>query len=391
MKNKILLLSILAASALCLTSCHDDIYYMISQEEKLETNGISGTINSIVQFGDSLYTQNGSIYKKTNDSSSITNLYNKQWTKIADPSDSSSTFYEKYVYKLAADSTYLYAFAVSWYDTGAGEKDPDSKYIYYSSDGGATWAAIADTSFSTILGGTDSKTNIVSIFCNGATAEGNRKAYARLYSTTDGANHIYLLNGGTIVTPYISTNGADSSTVAATYFSKTDDTYFSDSHAINSNGTYLYYSNGTSVVYYANGWNSSGYTLDGSSTVGSVSIDAGTIYDIGVTKDYLLLGTSAGIKHTLLDSSSKIPAASTSEFENNATSALTSSYKVNTLFVLDPTQNEYNTDLYATTEYEGTYTTSTTALFDEIGLWAYYPGRGTWNKDGTADDTTNGN
>jgi len=114
MKNKILLLSILAASALCLTSCHDDIYYMISQEEKLETNGISGTINSIVHFGVPLYPHRTEASNKKNrmKSSSISPnpVQTKQWTKMPVPSDSSSTFTEgKYVYQARRQTgNYLY-------------------------------------------------------------------------------------------------------------------------------------------------------------------------------------------------------------------------------------------------------------------------------------------
>src|SRR5574344_2873798 len=96
--NKItatVLLSLVAASVLALSSCHDDIYYMIDQEVTLETNGISGAINSIVRYGDYLYTQNGNVYRKPSTPSATTGLYNEQWTKVVNSSDSSSDYYGK--------------------------------------------------------------------------------------------------------------------------------------------------------------------------------------------------------------------------------------------------------------------------------------------------------
>ena len=396
--NKIkatVLLSLVAASVLALSSCHDDIYYMIDQEVTLETNGISGAINSMVRYGDNLYTQNGNVYCKSNKASSESGLYNEQWTKVVDASDSSSAFYGKHCVFLASDSTYLYAYVVTW-DTlnSSGNSAVSAVTIYYTTDG-TTWTAITNDTLNTLLGGSDTvgTTNIKTLFCNRAVEKANRHAYVRLYSTTDSASHVYLLDGGN--TPTLvsdGTNNAGSSTIQAAYYNGAD--YFSNYHSFTASSTYMYYAADSSVVYYANAWDSTnGYTLaakDPTSTApGSVDLDAGTLFDIGVTADYLLLGTNQGIAHVAITDG--IPASSVSDFTNNATSALSSSYYVPVLFVLDATLPEYKTDLYGTTEHSGSYSSSTSALSKEVGLWAFYPNRNTWNKDGTADDSTSGN
>lgn len=393
-KSYILLLAITAASALALTSCHDDIYGKINKEVTLETNGITGSINSFVRFGNDLYTQNGNVYRKANTPSTTSGLYNEQWEKVVNISDSSSAFYGKHFEFLASDSTYLYGYVVSWnQSTNTGSSELASTTIYYTSDG-TTWTAIATEVMDALLGSdpttdTDIETTYIkSLFSNRALDATNRRAYARLYSTTDSASHVYLLDGGNTPTLIADgTNNAGASSVQAAYYKGTD--YFCNYHAFAANDTYLYYAQNGSSLYYADGWDSTnGFTLNDIATTGT-DLNAGTIYDIALSSDYILFGTTEGIAHTTLTSGKPGPAMV--DFENNASSVLSSSYYVFGVFVLDPTATEYITDIYGTAEHYGSFSSSTSALFDDIGLWAYYPGRGTWNKDGTADDSTKGN
>ena len=390
-KNKFIFLAITATCVLALTSCHDDIYGRINQEVTLETNGITGSINSLIQFNNYIYTQNGNVYRKPNTSSASSGLYNEQWTKVID--NTSSEFSGQHFEFLASDSNYIYGLALTWNTiTNSGEPTIATKTIYYSDDitNGTTWKALPQATLQTLLGSTDTTgvTDIKTLFCNRAFDTANRHAYVRLYSTTDAASHVYMLNGGNAPTLVRDgTNNAGASSVQAAYLNGVD--YFNNSHAFTSNGTYLFYSSSSSSVYCANGWDSTnGFTLN-SSTPTSIDYDHGTIYDIGLTADYILIGTSEGIAHAPLSSGK--PLSSTVDFSNNAASVLSSSYYVFNILVLEPTKNEYDTDIYGTAEHYGSFSSSTSALFDDIGLWAYYPGRGTWNRDGTADDSTKGN
>ena len=97
-----------------------------------------------------------------------------------------------------------------------------------------------------------------------------------------------------------------------------------------------------------------------------------------MTNDHLLLGTSSGIYRVQIGEDGK-PASSVSDFNNNAQTLLTS--KIPCLYVLDSSKNESETDEYASLVIQG-YLSSSSDSFDETGLYAYYPGRGNWNRDG---------
>lgn len=81
---------------LLLASCKDGltIFDQIDQETKLEDAVITGSVNSIVQSGDTLYASDGNIYAK-----SINAV--RGWSKIAGPGGT--------IIKLAADKDNLYA------------------------------------------------------------------------------------------------------------------------------------------------------------------------------------------------------------------------------------------------------------------------------------------
>ena len=393
------LLFILGASLF--TSCTDDLYSRINQEVTLETNAISGQIYSLVRFNNKLYTSNGYLYEKTNASSTDTGLYNEQWKNLT---RTDSPFGSKIVSYLASDSTYLYAYVYQLtedddgYNSFAG--DDATKQIYYTSDG-TTWNYISDETLDTLLGvtytsenhteGTDNIKNIKTIFCNNAVDPSNRNAYALLYSTTDDAYHVYKLNGKSAPTLVAdSTNGAGSSSIAATYYNGAD--YFSNYKALTSNDKYIYYSKEGDTLYYANAWDSTNncFTFNGTET--GIDENESAIYSLAITNDFIIMGTDEGIAHVAL-SDNGLPSDGSSSFATNATSTLTSSYEVHIVFALDPTANEYKTDLYGTTDEQGS-----SVVWKEICLWAYYPNRistdtgyGTWNKDGTADDANSGN
>ena len=55
-------------------------------------------------------------------------------------------------------------------------------------------------------------------------------------------------------------------------------------------------------------------------------------------------------------------------------------YHVRLLFCTDPSKKESEADLYSAVDY--IYTAqSAGASITNRGLWAYYPGRGNWNRE----------
>lgn len=398
-----------------LSSCYEDLYGRINEEVPLETNGITGNITSFTRCGSYIWLSNGNLYFKTNQQSSVyyqeTFTYNKQWQKANIPSLSST---ENYVVKstanfVVADSSNLYMIVYVWYENSDGENDIESKHIYTtpisSSTNASSLTADAWTEIDvSAICGTNTK-NIQIIFDNQAVDDANRKAYARIYNTSSGAYKVYLLNGSSALSSSdeISENGASSSTISAIYFPKDGKTYFSSYYAVAANDKYIYYStsqtsssnvSSSSLLYYANAWDeTNGFTLDGSSA-SSVSLDAGGILSIGVTSNYLLLGTTSGLKHVSLNDD--IPSSSISSFSSGNNGGSIISEYVFKVFVLDPSKQEdtkveaNGTDEYCASAIYGSISSSSDA-FDETGLYSYYPGRGTWNRDGTADESSNGN
>lgn len=406
-----------------LSSCYEDLYGRINEEVPLETNGITGNVTSFARAGNYIWLSNGNLYFKTNQQSSVyyqqTGEYNKQWKKAQVPSVASR---ENYIAKptancIVADSSNLYMIIFVWHENSGGENDIESKHIYTTPITSSTNAAeIKAEDWKEIdvsaICGTNNKNpssarynSIQIIFDNQALDDAQRKAYARIYDTSSNSYKVYLLNGSSALSSAneISENGAGSSTISAVYFPKDGKTYFSDYYAMAANDKYIYYSesktvsnnvSSSSVIRYADSYdNTNGFTLNGSSPA-SVSLDAGGILSIGLTSNYILLGTTSGLKHVFLNDS--VPSSNILSFSSGNNGGSIISEYVFKVFVLDPTKQDdtkaaaNGTDEYCASSIYGSISSSSDA-FDETGLYAYYPGRGTWNRDGTADEATGGN
>ncbi|MDE6350216.1 MAG: hypothetical protein K2K67_04350 [Treponemataceae bacterium] len=98
-----------------------------------------------------------------------------------------------------------------------------------------------------------------------------------------------------------------------------------------------------------------------------------TIYSIALTSDCLIVGTASGLKYVTISSPKEITVA-------NSASALSSYYEVHCVFAASPDRPAQDSDIYATAIFEGT-SSNTGASADNQGLWAYYPGRGHWNRE----------
>ena len=117
------------------------------------------------------------------------------------------------------------------------------------------------------------------------------------------------------------------------------------------------------------------YTANGRTITGpsGFSRDVGShIYSMALTSDCIVVGTASGLKYITF-SGSEITVA-------NSASALSSYYEVHCVFVVNSGKNTArNSDIYASAIFSGT--TSSGASSDNEGLWAYYPGRGSWNRE----------
>ena len=111
------------------------------------------------------------------------------------------------------------------------------------------------------------------------------------------------------------------------------------------------------------------------------------IASLAVTADSLIIGkgsygetytSTGGLERVLI--TNNLPETEIKSFTNNAQYQITTSYIVLTLLCADPTKNEEEATLYASVSYRGT-TTSSSASYNNIGLWSYYPSRGNWNRE----------
>ena len=360
----LLALTLMAIGTL-FSSCHDNIYEMISKEVALESNGITGDIRSIVPFNNNLYLTNGFLYKKTGLSSTETRQYNKQWAKIS----TNGIDCDMIIY-IASDETYLYALTADYEENENDGENVEASHALYCSSDGSSWEKV-DTSAFTSLKMRKIFDNQVQSYTTGTgvNTDSGRKAYLRIEDSGT-----YELNGTGAPTPKSSTGYC-----IAANFNGTD--YFNSSYALAANDHFLYWASNGSTLYWG---------TDTASATGSVDLDDGSIYSISVTGDHLLLGTSSGIKRVAIDSNTGVPSSSTEDFsgDNNAESLLTN--RIYLTYVLDQSEPEASSDEYAwmTIHYS---ITSSSLSFDEIGLYSFYPGRGTWNRDGTADDSSDGN
>jgi|WetSurMetagenome_2_1015567.scaffolds.fasta_scaffold105966_1 hypothetical protein len=370
MKKNSIIVPALIAFLLFLTGCQEPVFVKIRSEVTLETATKSGIINSLVRYQSGgteyLYMENGKIYyKKAADS-----VYGA-WSE--DSSAPESVTYQYYqasftgtqFIKIAADSTYLYALSITYTpdtsdDDDEGTSVPSAKTLYYSTGIGQGWTAIT-----TGL----TKDSVVTLFCTNAPQNSHRKAYVRIGDT------VYELNGSTAVGSLqtATTNDAGSSTCSAVYFN--NDTYFFDAWASSTNettaadATYMYYASGD-VLYYKTASDSSYTSFDLSCT---------KIISMAINSDSIILGTN-GAGLVKVTNTNGVPGSSLDDFSTNADSALGSPYRILMLFSLDPSLTETANSLYASVNFSGTESSSS-GSYDDIGLWAYYPVRGNWNRE----------
>lgn len=343
---------VVLACATSLFSCQDEIFYEINKEVKLTDSYLGGDINSITMLGNFLYLQNGKVYFKRALSSDKTGIMDGGWAQYP---------YQPrgIISNIVSDGSYLYVMATEWTDDdhyGAdGYEIEASRTIYcskgFDDDGLPTGWSVVATGTSTLPNvGDSADTYAVSrIFCNnarnkdGTQDEDNAHAFARLYDASSGWG-IYKLEDGKIGEE-VETGSDSSAIVVAAAWDGSKDVF--------SSGCIVADNTGDEVVLYR-------------------AIDFGSnVLSLGITKNYIIAGTKQGIKFYNKNTKNDDPFS-------NASSALSSYYEVPVVYVLEPEKNAENTDIYASLNYEGN---SSNALQNHRCLWAYYPRRGSWNRD----------
>ena len=221
-----------------------------------------------------------------------------------------------------------------------------------------------------------------------------RNAYIRVRQNSLSDYTLYLLSGDSaeeVATGASFVFGDRTNAIKACYFQGTD--YFSRGYSMTSNQNYLYFTGsytsgnnvaGSSVLYY----------YDGGSTIYETNLSAGSLLSVAAAKDYILLGTSSGLGRATLNGDFGEPTGGTPDFDNNGDSVI--SEYVFMVFVLDPSKCENNstkvtnedgetewlgTDEYGASVIKGSIRSSSDS-WDDTGLYAYYPSRDEWNRDG---------
>ena len=359
------------AALLALTGCQDEIFNEIRKEVELEDSNVSGDIRSIVRYKDYLFLDNGDIYYKP-----ITSSWYGAWV-----SDSKAP--GDYTVKIAADSTYVYALGYTFKaDYDDGENQISGKTLYYKDSVTGAWNTVATFSSST-------QTHL---FCTNAPQDGtNRQAYLFVYGTESGSvRTVYKLNASsmTSIATYSSSWSVTDSTCDFTVVTSASSTKPLSCVYMNSKTYFFPYlastTNETSTaaatrMYYASGDNLYYTTADNDTSFTSKDMDTGTIRSMAYTQDFILFGTTSGFAQCPI--SANIPTSSSNTDFANASSTLSTSYYVNAILADKPDQTRSNNNaVYAAITFTGT-TSSTSAVYDNVGLWAWYSSRGKWNRE----------
>ncbi len=391
MKKLIIKSIFLSAALACLigfSSCHDDIYGAINNEIELNSSGLQGDMHSIIHYRDYILTSNGYIFYKTNEPSSETEKHNGEWHKAASPTTrKGDNGIPATTYFLASDNEYLYALTYIWAENDDGENEPKTAEIYATNSSdleNLSWTKVAS-----ISGGDYSFGNAKVIFDNkyfsvaddNSVELGSREAYARIRSSSSSEYKIYRLNGSNVPTElsgakFVDSSSTETNAISACYFN--GETYFSKYYGMTSNSHCLYY---TKTCTTSNNVDTDSrlYYITASAPESYVSPDVGGLLSIAATKDYILLGTTSGIARAKIDETTGIPDGSTPKMPKNGDSVI--SEYVFMVFALNPNKNEGETDEYAASTIYGSIRSSSDS-WDDTGLYAWYPSRPEWNRDG---------
>ena len=406
MKNTKKLFIILSILSTFFISCNDPIFYNIMQDVPPEDATVSGYINSICHFGDNnthrfvvTYSQDGVVYKSADNNEHI------KWKSLKNLPFSLHK-YEYYngghtgeqIIKIAADKTNLYIITVSYMTNDHGINCPDIFHIWTNStsfdysngisiSSSEEWKDInnSETKKNIYIGGLlpNSSDNYYhtnfNVFCTNDIYWQNRVAFIR-----SDKGELFKLNGVSSPTQQTSINspdGATSSNINSACYSGSTLLFFKSTASVSNStsssaGNIVYYGSGSDLYYYKN--SVSNKVLDAGETISCLTYTKDTLF-IG-RADYSSSTSSRGglVKTSLEDDGT--PDSSLHNFTTNAKSQFPSSYLIFDMIVTDPTKSEIDATAYISIGFRGSGA-STTANFDNVGLYSYYPNRGNWNRE----------
>lgn len=345
--------TLIAATALILTSCQDPMFYHIRQEVQLEKATVLGDIYSIVRYSqpgkqEELYLSNGKIYRKNaNDSS-----YGK-WTEFSTPEIEYQREYEDdravtHIQKVAADGTYLYALAALY---GRNDEEGEMRIkkfeLFYTNNG--TWNKV-NVALPIDQDMTEGKiTNETHLFCTNTVTKTERKAFIRT------KNGCFELNGGTVGSPI-----AGAASAKSVYYKGGALTY-NNGNAAFSHGNKYAYTNVDEIVY----------NNDDGRGEQKIKTGMGILTSVCMTQDSILVTSMLfGFKRFLISNQEVV------DF-SNASSTISSIYESHVILAVNPDANTLADACYASIQVKGNGANS--AQFTHQGLWAYYPSRAKWN------------
>lgn len=410
---------LLAFTALPFISCgHDPVFYGIIHDVVPESALVNGNITSIarcsVNSQEYLFLSNGGklLYKPLDSSKhgewksdNIKLPFKIHQYNYYAKSNGSIGHTGELVHRILADENNIYIFTASFKeDTQYGVVMPKAFHLYTKAldsifDDDVDWVDIADThdyfeNFSLNVKETKVELDFFFFYTNSPKAE-NRKAFLCVKDSDD--FKYYELKGA--ADPLDCTASITAANKVQVYSNTTkinsafylgSDLYFSDSLFVitdetkDSPASYACLA-GMKSDYYPS--SDLYYFKAGDSEPEKITSASSPIASLAITADSLIIGkgsyaetytTTGGLERLVITNNK--PEAETKGFTNNAQYQITSSYIVMTLLCADPSQNEADATLYASVSYRGT-STSSSASYNNIGLWSYYPSRGNWNRE----------
>ncbi len=392
--KKLTLITICAA-VLVLTGCFNSVFANIEKEVALTSGNVPGTINSILRFtdadGDWIVLSNGSdVYYKeagiqrTDDHCIWTARGNETFNPVK-YSYSDNKYIGKRIINLAADAEKIYALTCEIVINSEGENEPCNYEIYYTSSvTGEDWTLVegADSGETGVLKEVfersgDKMIGKVAVFSSNAVEKAGRSAYLRAYNNE--AYEYYKLGTSlSKISPEASAiGGSETDPVQSVINFGGQDLFFRGKAAVAAGDTY-YYAVGSNIY------------KKGEEKIFSASNKISTL---SVTSDYLIFtcgesnasyANDGGIYHVKLDrinaADAEYPLSGSDSFSTNASAVMTSSYEIRAFLVENPEAKEAETNMYSSLVFKSTGV-SISVSFENIGLWAYYPVNGNWNRE----------
>lgn len=403
MKKIIKALAALFTVSILFSGCFNPVFWNIEKEVPLLSGSVSGTINSILHFGDQadgyVVTSNGSsVYYKQKKVERDGDV--PVWKKRGNDTFTSVKFsYDdnkyvgQYIAKLAADNARVYALTFEVKESDKGEVVPKKYHLYYTENLQASdWTEIADaeTYLSADYGAyeIDDARDIyvkAGIFCTNAEVEAERKAYFRTYEKETKKYSYYELGTSlTSVTPVAgdSTEDVTETAMNSVVYHGGSPIFFSGSVAIAGSDRY-FFTNSSKVKQIF-------MKVDDEAEARVIHEAGSKVISMALTNDYFIYGTGntsslvvndGGISHIKMDrikTEQKVSATDT--FVSNADAVMTTSYQVRALLVEDSSKNEADAIIFSGISFKSSGG-SIAVSFENKGLWAYYPSRGNWNRE----------